>query len=79
MCAIFYMHQTSGACAGMCTCDHMHQMEKTAYEPSTKFWINIFLSNMVIPCFFLEEMKDNCVVAKKTDSVYILNKEIKRI
>ena len=27
--AIFYMHQTSGVCAVMCTCDHTHQMEKT--------------------------------------------------
>ena len=24
----FYAHQTSGACAGMCTCDRMHQMEE---------------------------------------------------
>ena len=23
--AIFYMHQTSGACAGMRACDRMHQ------------------------------------------------------
>ena len=22
--AIFYMHQNSGGCAGMCTCDHTH-------------------------------------------------------
>ena len=28
--ATFYMHQTSGVCAGMCTCDRMHQMKKTA-------------------------------------------------
>ena len=28
---IFYMHQTSGACAGgMCVCDRTHQMKKTA-------------------------------------------------
>ena len=26
--AIFYMHQTSGACAGECACDRTHQMEK---------------------------------------------------
>ena len=29
--AIFYMHQTSGACAGVCTCDHTHQMDKTGF------------------------------------------------
>ena len=28
--AIFYMHQTSGAFAGMSTFDHTHQMEKSA-------------------------------------------------
>ena len=27
--AIFYMHQTSGACAGVCECDHMHPMDKS--------------------------------------------------
>ena len=27
--AIFYTHQTSGACADMCACNCMHQMEKT--------------------------------------------------
>ena len=27
--AIFYMHQTSGACTGVCTCNHTHQIEKT--------------------------------------------------
>ena len=26
--AIFYMHQTSGACAGVCACDCMHQLDK---------------------------------------------------
>ena len=28
-CAIFYMNQTGGTCAGVCTCNHRHQMEKT--------------------------------------------------
>lgn len=28
--AIFYLYQTSGACAGICVCDCMHQMEKSA-------------------------------------------------
>ena len=28
-CAIFHKHRTSGACAGVCTCNCMHQMEKT--------------------------------------------------
>ena len=27
--AIFYTHQTSGACAGVCECDCTHQMNKT--------------------------------------------------
>ena len=30
--AIFYMHQDSGACAGMCTCNCAYQMKKTAIE-----------------------------------------------
>ena len=28
----FYTHQTSGACAGVCTCNCMHQMEKTVKD-----------------------------------------------
>ena len=28
-CAIFYTHQTIGACAGMCACNCTNQMEKT--------------------------------------------------
>ena len=28
----FYMHQTSGASAGMCTCDHTNQMNNTVSE-----------------------------------------------
>ena len=28
-CAIFYMHQTSGTCTGMCACNHIHQIEKS--------------------------------------------------
>ena len=28
--AIFYTHQVSGAYAGGCTCNHTHQMDKTA-------------------------------------------------
>ena len=30
--AISYMHQNSGACTGVCTCDCTHQMKKTAIE-----------------------------------------------
>ena len=26
---IFYTHQTSGACAGVCACNRTHQMERT--------------------------------------------------
>ena len=35
-CAIFYIHQTSGTCAGMCVCDCKHQMEKTDKVESGK-------------------------------------------
>ena len=39
MCAIFYIHKTSGECAGVSTsvsaCDSTHQMEKTVCELST--------------------------------------------
>ena len=27
--AIFYIHQTGGACAGMCTCNNTHHIERT--------------------------------------------------
>ena len=30
-CAIFYMYQTSGACAGVCACNCTHEMEKAAH------------------------------------------------
>ena len=29
ICGISYMHQNSGACAGVCMCDRTHQMKKT--------------------------------------------------
>ena len=29
--AIFYTHQTSGACAGVCVCYRKHQIEKTVF------------------------------------------------
>ena len=42
-CAIFYTHQTSGACAGVCACDRTHQMEKTEFlksqELQTFLWL----------------------------------------
>ena len=34
--AIFYMHQTSGASAGMCVCDRTHQLKKTAIVSQRK-------------------------------------------
>ena len=40
---IFYMYQTSGACAGMCKCDCMHQMEKTVILPL--FYKNRFITH----------------------------------
>ena len=36
--AIFYMQQTSGACAGICTCNRMHQMDKLADPAHLKMW-----------------------------------------
>ena len=39
--AIFYTHQTSGMCAGVCMCDRLHQMEKTVSPVS--FMVNQFL------------------------------------
>ena len=30
-CAVFYMHQTRGACACVCTCNCTHQMERTGH------------------------------------------------
>ena len=29
VCNIFYTHRTNGKCAGVCACDHTHQMENT--------------------------------------------------
>ena len=40
---IFYMYQTSGACAGMCKCNCMHQMEKTVILPL--FYKNRFITH----------------------------------
>ena len=43
-CAIFYTHQTSGECAGVCECDHAHQMEKAGLMQFVvavyKDWLN---------------------------------------
>ena len=37
VCAIFCTHQTGDTCAGVCMCNRMHQMEKTAMvEPFCK-------------------------------------------
>ena len=58
--AIFYMHQTSGACAGVCACDHTHQMEKTDVEGHVRKKLNLnFMSLVGFPAskiwmFFLE-------------------------
>ena len=34
--AVFYMHEDIGACAGLCSSDRTHQMEKTG-TPSSEF------------------------------------------
>ena len=43
--AIFYVHQTSSTCAGMCTCNHTHQMEKT--DVSSLPQKSLFILSMV--------------------------------
>ena len=52
MCAIFYTHQTSGACAGVCACDRMHQIEKTAViaNMKQKTWRIYFRSEVCARC-----------------------------
>ena len=47
-CAIFYTHQTSGMCPGMCACDCMHQMEKSEAT-------EIYLKHSFIYLIWLEE------------------------
>ena len=46
--AIFYTHQTSDACAGVCACNRKHQMEKTArkvhiFNFFKKSWSPLFI------------------------------------
>ena len=50
----FYMHQTSGACAGMCACDCTHQMEKTVIT-FAEFFHSAFVQG-----FFLIRKLLNC-------------------
>ena len=45
--AIFYTHQTSGACAGRCACDRRHQMEKTGFGDHPKRGWLIKLSHIL--------------------------------
>ena len=44
--AIFYTHQTSGTCAGMCMCDHTHQMDKKGVV----FKIYFLYHNLILCC-----------------------------
>ena len=55
--AIFYMHQTSGACAGVCTCDHTHQMDKTGF---TSFVYLVFRQYMQLFIISYSQSKYNC-------------------
>ena len=42
---IIYTRQTSGKCAGMCMCNHMHQMDKTEWcEPNMIFLMEISIN-----------------------------------
>ena len=52
--AIFYTHQTSGVCVGVCACDRMHQMEKTEYEKLKK-------------CYILSDEKSTYIYDKKLE------------
>ena len=50
--AIFYTHQTSGACTGVCSCDRTHLMDKTGMKTYTKtdsLWrsINTRITNCI--------------------------------
>ena len=63
--AILYRYQSSGTCAGMCTCDDMHEMEKTVIG-NQNITVNIFRTQVydLIVCGyfctgFTEIMVDN--------------------
>ena len=43
--AIFYTHQTSGACAGICTCDRAYQMRKTVLVNLSTIFVFYFTTN----------------------------------
>ena len=43
--AVSYMHQTSGACAGLCACDRTHEMEETVLDQEN---MHLFVYNMDI-------------------------------
>ena len=47
--AIFYMHQISGTCAGMCTFNRTHQMERT---DKPYFYNSIIFSYEIWSSFF---------------------------
>ena len=64
--AIFYMHQKSGACAGLCTCNRMHQMDKTAYNHNLKVThvrSLVFQYYMQLTNFILQSCC--CIIARK--------------
>ena len=46
--AIFYMHQTSGACAGVCAFNRTHQMEKTEFCAISSLDRQIFFQEFYI-------------------------------
>ena len=47
----FCMHQISDACAGMCTCNHTHEMNKTASKKNCFICFNDSLSKMMKNAF----------------------------
>ena len=64
--AIFYTHQTSGACAGVCVCvcNCMHQMEKTALYPF--FHVTSYLKNINIVSSRLSSLESKLLPKKIT-------------
>ena len=46
LCAIFYMHQAGGVCTGVCMCNHMHQMEKTAPAAFCECLITVMITRI---------------------------------
>ena len=70
--AIFYTYQSSGTCAGMCTCDCMHEMEKTVIG-NQNIIVNIFRTQVydsIVCGYFCIGFIDIMVDKKKLTRIY---------